>query len=173
MAEEERRDVPAEESHPPPPFLVVTCTATGKERRFAAGTAASFAVSLINKKLGSGSPSALYIEAAKAGEEPIAFGPNALLVDYGNGWKLRTVTDIDQYGDDTSGRFPQRSTHAHDSGSGGSHGTRAKSSAKPVINFVYIGKIVIAFIFIFVMGAFFTLALEYLPLLIQAINTFM
>ena len=42
-----------------------------------------------------GSPSALHIEALKDGEEPIAFGPNSLLVNYGDGWNLETVTDLD------------------------------------------------------------------------------
>ncbi|KAF9599513.1 hypothetical protein IFM89_038733, partial [Coptis chinensis] len=43
-------------------------------------------------RIGSGVPSALYIAAVKQGEEPIIFGPNSILVDYGAGWKLQTVT---------------------------------------------------------------------------------
>lgn len=64
-------------------------------RRFAIGTEAGFAVSLINKKLVMGDPLALHIEAIKQGEEPINFGPNSVLVDYGNGWILQTVTQVE------------------------------------------------------------------------------
>ncbi|KAK2979875.1 hypothetical protein RJ640_024376 [Escallonia rubra] len=38
-------------------------------------------------------PLALHIEALKEGEEPVSFGPNSVLVDYGDGWKLQTVTE--------------------------------------------------------------------------------
>lgn len=81
-------------------FLEVTCTSSDKPRRFAAGTEAGFAVSLINKKLGNGvKPVALYIEAVKGGEEPVAFGPSSVLVDYGAGWRLQTVTaEVDRAG---------------------------------------------------------------------------
>ena len=64
-------------------------------RRFAIGTEAGFAVSLINKKLGMGDPLALHIEAVKQGEEPVHFGPNSVLVDYGNDWILQTVTQVE------------------------------------------------------------------------------
>ncbi|XP_028104417.1 uncharacterized protein LOC114303497, partial [Camellia sinensis] len=63
-------------------------------RRFAAGTEAGFAVSLINRKL-DGGPMALHIEAVKEGEEPVSFGPNSVLVEYGDGWKLQTVTQVE------------------------------------------------------------------------------
>ena len=76
-------------------FLEVVCQSSGKKSRFAAGTKAGFAVFLINKKLGIGFPLALHIEAVKEGEEPISFGPEAVLVNYGNGWKLQTVTEVD------------------------------------------------------------------------------
>lgn len=75
------------------------CKSTGKIRRFAAGTEAGFAVSLINKRLlsdggGGGGGNCLlatHVEAVKEGEEePISFGPSSLLVDYGSGWKLQT-----------------------------------------------------------------------------------
>ena len=59
------------------------------------GANAGFALNLINRKLDIGNPLALHIEAAKDGEEPIAFGPNSVLVDYGNGWKLQTFTEAD------------------------------------------------------------------------------
>ena len=74
------------------------CKSLGKTSRFAAGTKAGFAVSLINRKLDIGSPFVLHIEAVKDREEPISFGPDAVLVDYGNGWKLQTVTVLDYGG---------------------------------------------------------------------------
>ncbi|KAJ6360236.1 hypothetical protein OIU77_004273 [Salix suchowensis] len=83
---------------PPPPVLEVICKGLGKTSRFAAGTKAGFAVSLINRKLDIGSPFVLHIEAVKDREEPISFGPDAVLVDYGNGWKLQTVTVLDYGG---------------------------------------------------------------------------
>ncbi|WRX24454.1 hypothetical protein QQP08_016941 [Theobroma cacao] len=76
-------------------FVEVICKSSGKKSRFAAGTKAGFAVSLINRKLDIGNPFALHIEAVKQGEEPISFGPDAVLVNYGNGWKLQTVTEAD------------------------------------------------------------------------------
>ncbi|CAN6717164.1 unnamed protein product [Malus baccata var. baccata] len=82
----------------PTPFLEVKCQSSGMTRRFAMGTEAGFAVSLINKKLGAGDPLALHIEAVKEGEEPISFGPSSALVDYGSGWRLQTVTQLDSPG---------------------------------------------------------------------------
>lgn len=79
-------------------FLEVTCRSSGKKTRYAAGTKSSFAVNLINRKLDLGSPLALHIEAVKEGEEPVNFGPDAVLVDYGTGWKLQTVTEVDYAG---------------------------------------------------------------------------
>lgn len=46
---------------------------------------------MINKKLDIGVAPASYIEAVKGEEEPISFGHKAVLVDYGEGWKLQTV----------------------------------------------------------------------------------
>ncbi|KAF8393717.1 hypothetical protein HHK36_019915 [Tetracentron sinense] len=74
-------------------FLEVVCKSSAKTRRFADGTEAGFALSLINRKLDFGVPLALHIEAVKEGEEPISFGPNSILVDYGDGWKLQTIVD--------------------------------------------------------------------------------
>ncbi|CAF1934806.1 hypothetical protein Bca4012_074292 [Brassica carinata] len=73
---------------PPPevPFLL-----DSKNYRFTAGTKAKFAVSVINRKPGSSKSKALYIEAAKEGEEPISFGDGASLVSYRHGWRLKTV----------------------------------------------------------------------------------
>lgn len=62
-------------------------------RRFAAGTESGFAIFLINRKLEPGNPHALHVEAVKDGEEPVCFGPNAVLVNYGKGWRLQTVID--------------------------------------------------------------------------------
>lgn len=62
-------------------------------RRFAAGTESGFAIFLINHKLEPRNPHALHIEAVKDGEEPVCFGPNAVLVNYGKGWRLQTVID--------------------------------------------------------------------------------
>lgn len=71
--------------------MEVFCEISGKDYRFTAGTKAEFAVSVINRKLGSSKPKALYIEASKDGEEPISFGDGASLVSYGHGWRLVTV----------------------------------------------------------------------------------
>lgn len=76
-------------------FVEVECRVTGKKRRYAAGTKAGFAVNLINQKLEYGTTPVVYIESDKEGEEPVSFGPDALLVDYGDGWKLQTVTLLD------------------------------------------------------------------------------
>ncbi|GKA48534.1 hypothetical protein Tco_0741492 [Tanacetum coccineum] len=79
---------------PPPPspspsYLEVKCTSTKKVRRFSVGTEAAFALKVINAK--AWSPVGLYIEAVKDGEESVSFGPNSVLVSYGEGWKLQTV----------------------------------------------------------------------------------
>lgn len=71
------------------------CQRSGKTRRFAVGTDSGFALSLINGGLDRSKPLATHIEAFKEGEEPIAFGPKSDLVDYGHGWKLRTVLEPD------------------------------------------------------------------------------
>ena len=76
-------------------FVEVICKSSGRTRQFAAGTEAGFAIYLINKKLDTGVPLALHIEAVKEGKEPVSFSPNAVLVDYGDGWKLETVTEVE------------------------------------------------------------------------------
>lgn len=85
-------------------FLEVKCKSSGVTRRFAVGTEAGFAVSVINKKLGMGLglPLALHIEAVKQGQESITFGPNSVLLSYGDGWSLQTVTDLDFAGNSYS-----------------------------------------------------------------------
>lgn len=94
-----------------PEFLEVKCNSSGKTRRFAPGTDAGFAVSVINRKLMllatnskskskslslSSFPLALHIEASKENEneEPISFGPNSPLLNYGDGWILQTVVNV-------------------------------------------------------------------------------
>ncbi|CAH2079611.1 unnamed protein product [Thlaspi arvense] len=87
------------------PFLEVFCEISGKNYRFTSGTKAEFAVFVINRKLGPLRSRVIYIEAVKEGEEPISFGDGASLVDYGHGWKLKTVIDADFPGNLTSFRF--------------------------------------------------------------------
>lgn len=55
-----------------------------------------------------------------------------------------------------------------------SDGSRpAKTATNPGISFLYMAKILVAFVLLFVLGASFTLALENLPRLILFINSFM
>ncbi|KAL5708704.1 hypothetical protein ACHQM5_019470 [Ranunculus cassubicifolius] len=72
-------------------FLEIECKSSGIIRRFSLGSPAEFAVHRINQLLEPGLPLASYIEAVKEGEEPITFGPQTVVVDYGDGWKLQTV----------------------------------------------------------------------------------
>ncbi|CBI39045.3 unnamed protein product, partial [Vitis vinifera] len=176
MAEEEQpsNPIPPPPSHQPlPPFVEVMCKSSGRTRRFAAGTEAGFAIYLINKKLDIGLPLALHIEAVKEGEEPVSFGPNAVLVDYGDGWKLETVTDVEFAVGVGKEKRVQPTKVKIPKSLGGSHPSESAVSSQPVISFVYIGKIFIAIIFIFALGAVFTLALENLPRLILFINSSM
>ncbi|XP_056171226.1 uncharacterized protein LOC115683320 isoform X2 [Syzygium oleosum] len=166
----------------PPPFLEVACRSSGKRRRFAAGTEAGFAMRVMNKKLESGSPFALFIEAVKEGEEAVTFGPKSALVDYGSGWRLQTVSEVDYAGNlhllggsenrgDEGEGFRQHMARAPFQNADGS--SIVKDGGKPVISLAYLGKILVAFILIFVLGAIFTLALEFLPVLILSINSIM
>ncbi|KAL3573863.1 hypothetical protein D5086_024476 [Populus alba] len=105
-------------------------------------------------------------KAVKDGEEPISFGPDAVLVDYGNGWKLQTFTVLD-YGVRQAEHFQQIPKQSSD-------GSRpAKTATNTGISFLYMAKILVAFVLLFVLGASFTLALENLPRLILFINSFM
>uniref|UniRef100_A0A2C9VC20 Uncharacterized protein n=1 Tax=Manihot esculenta TaxID=3983 RepID=A0A2C9VC20_MANES len=153
----------------PSPFLEVNCKSLGKISRFAAGTKAGFAVSLINRKLETGAPLVSHIEAVKDEEEPISFGPDAVLVDYSNGWKLQTVTELDFGGVRKAESIPMIPRQAPNVSSDGQRPT--KLVPKSGVSSLYIGKILLAFIFIFVLGAIFTLALENLPSLILLINS--
>ncbi|KAL2249467.1 UNVERIFIED_CONTAM: hypothetical protein Sindi_2420400 [Sesamum indicum] len=168
----------SEVKHPNPPqaFLEVVCKSSGKIRRFSVGTEAGFAVKLINKKLlnydGGGGGNGLlasYIEAVKEGEEePVSFGPSSLLVDYGRGWKLQTV--IEPHGD--KGGVHIGATRVRKSSANGADDSHSMRRTQSPISFLYIGKILLAFLLIFVFGAVFTLALENLPRLILYINSF-
>ncbi|KAK3198183.1 hypothetical protein Dsin_021598 [Dipteronia sinensis] len=152
-----------------PPFLEVECKISGKTSRYAVGTKAGFAVNLINKKLDCVRPLALHIEAVKQGEEPVSFGPDALLVDYGDGWKLQTVTQLDFTATSKGegvGPIPEWIPGAMDS----EGGRPIYRISKPGISGVYIGKILLAFILMFVLGALFTVALENLPKFILFVN---
>ncbi|XP_025624615.1 uncharacterized protein [Arachis hypogaea] len=152
-------------------YLEVNCTSSGKTRRFAESTDAGSAVELINMRLKTeevGLPSALYIEAVKDGEEPIVFGPTSTLVSYGDGWKLQTVTQTDLFRTEEIRHRDVRRMPKQAFGLGVLYPERRESKprvSKP-INLLYIFKIVFAFIFIFVLGAIFTLFLDYLPELI-------
>ncbi|XP_004288397.1 PREDICTED: uncharacterized protein LOC101308023 [Fragaria vesca subsp. vesca] len=151
----------ADSPTPRPPFVEVKCESSGMRRRFAIGTEAGFAASVINNKLGS--VDSVYIEAVKEGEEPITFGPNSLLVDYGHGWTLHTVT-----GEGVVRPKPIQVHHVM--GSDNLHA--AKRVPDQAINFIYIGKIVIAFILIFVLGAILALVLENVPRLIELLEQY-
>ncbi|CAA7394871.1 unnamed protein product [Spirodela intermedia] len=69
-------------------------------RRFAAGTAAGWALHRMNETLDNGLPQGLRIEAVKEGEEPVSFGPSAVLAHYGRGWSLQTITEEGRHGEE-------------------------------------------------------------------------
>ncbi|KAF5749150.1 hypothetical protein HS088_TW04G01113 [Tripterygium wilfordii] len=161
----------SEVDHPDsPPFLEVTCKSTGKIRRFAAGSKAGFAVSLINRTLDIGMSLALNIEAFRNGEEPISFGPDAVLVNFGNGWKLQTVIDSDYGGvRKAEGVLLIPKLFPTVANSGGPD--QMKKGGRTGISSMYIAKILLAFILMFVLGGIFTFGLENLPRLILLINS--
>lgn len=170
---------------PHPCFVEVICKSSGKARRFAPGTHASFALNLINNKLlleyssynttSSSSPLlASHIEAVKLGhdsEEPISFGPTATLLDYGPPWILQTVVDTHSpstpLGNEKSVHKPTR----HSPSVKGSEGHRSAKKTSQPLGLLYIGKILLAFLIIFAIGATFTLVLENLPTLLLYMNS--
>ncbi|KAL8489032.1 hypothetical protein ACS0TY_024610 [Phlomoides rotata] len=170
--DEGKEDTEVNSPHRPLPFLEVVCQSSGKIRRFSAGTEAGFAVNSINKKLLSDCGGgrivlpATHIEAVKEGEleEPITFGPNSLLVDYGTGWKLQTVIDSNGDGGGVHIGTTRSKNPSSANGNGAPH-----STTRP-LSLIYVGKILLAFLMIFVLGAAFTLLLENLPRLILYIN---
>ncbi|KAJ1293608.1 hypothetical protein BS78_01G081500 [Paspalum vaginatum] len=160
-AEQPAKDGASDSPPPPPPFLEVTCRSSGKVRRFAAGTTARYALHAINRKLAPGAPPALHVEAVRDGaeeEEPVSFGPSAALADYGRGWRLQTVTAQDAPHGDTTWGGKQPAMDSVDRAT-----TRSTS--------VYIAKIVLAFVFIFLLGGLFTYLLEVLPDTLQTAST--
>lgn len=75
--------------------MEVICKCTGKTWRFAAGTEAKFALKFINSSSVDSvlaNQPATHIEAVKDWEVPVIFGPNSILVNYGEGWKLQPAT---------------------------------------------------------------------------------
>ncbi|XP_027176844.1 uncharacterized protein LOC113775980 isoform X1 [Coffea eugenioides] len=154
-------------------FFEVLCKRSGKIRRFSNGTEAGFAVNLINKKLeaegGLEISLASHIEAVKEGEEPVSFGPNSLLVDYGPGWKLQTVNYIQAAVEKGINIATRKVKRPDDKVIDDSNTSQKKSQAS--LSFVYIGKILLAFILILMFGAIFTLLLENLPELILYVNS--
>ncbi|KAI3988500.1 hypothetical protein MKX01_026314 [Papaver californicum] len=175
MAEEEVvADSVLLQSPPPntPPFLEVTCMSSGKVRRFAIGTESKFALYLINLKLDSGDSHASYIEAVKEGEEPINFGRNSLLTDYGHGWKLQTVSEQEVPREDM-GAHHMYKRNPTVMKSDGSTPTRRPTmdTSDSQINYQYFGRIFLALVLLFLLGCTFTAALENLPRLILFITS--
>ncbi|WOG98203.1 hypothetical protein DCAR_0417544 [Daucus carota subsp. sativus] len=148
MAEKQEQEDSKNESKPS--FIEVVCKSSGKVRRFAPGTDAAFAVSLINKKLlldgvSSRPQLASHIEAVKPGndsEEPISFGPTAPLVNYGPPWVLHTVDSEGSRSAETESKLP----------------------------LLYIAKIVLALLIVFAIGTILMLFLENLPALLLYIQ---
>ncbi|CAI8595200.1 unnamed protein product [Vicia faba] len=161
------------DSPPPPPpsqYLEVNCITSGKILRFAPGTDAGFAVALINRKLKGRVPLVTHIEAVKDGEEEeeaIAFGPNAILSNFGDDWKLQTVLSSEEKQSIGPIQGMAKQTPRHLSNVPG-----GESSESNQIGSVYIVKIIFAFILIFVLGAIFTLFLDNLPALILFVQSF-
>ncbi|KAL1805933.1 hypothetical protein ACET3Z_029001 [Daucus carota] len=151
-----------------PSFVEVVCKSSGKVRRFAAGTDAGFAVSLINKKLlldnisaksSRSSPQlASHIEAVKPrhdSEEPISFGPTASLVNYGSPWILQTVV--------TQPHKPKRTVE-------GNEGSCSEKKESQPLGHLCIGKIALALLIVFVIWKIFLQFLQNLPLLLLYIH---
>ncbi|CAH9089408.1 unnamed protein product [Cuscuta epithymum] len=152
-----------------PPFVEVICHRTDRRWRFAAGTEAKFSVKMINSKLESrfSLPPGTHIEAVKDGEEPVIFGPNSVLVNYGDGWTLRTASDAIGFGSSTKENMVVMG-QAYNPVTTGSGDSQFKKRPPQAISLtLYMGKILLAFIFIFLLGAMFTLILESLPKLVE------
>ncbi|KAI3955425.1 hypothetical protein MKW98_018526 [Papaver atlanticum] len=176
MAEEEVAAKSVIQQSPPPnppPFLEVTCASSGKVRRFAIGTESKFALYLINFKLDIGVSHASYIEAVKEGEESINFGPNALLTDYGHGWKLQTVSEQEVPRKDMGCQpmYKKNPTAMKSDGSAPTKSTMDSSDSHTT--YQYFGRIFLALVLLFLLGCTFTVALENLPRLILFITSTM
>ncbi|XP_060177160.1 uncharacterized protein LOC132607274 isoform X2 [Lycium barbarum] len=166
MAEQKEETKVNQKSHS---FVEVICKCTGKTWRFAAGTEAKFALKFINSSridsILANTP-VTYIEAVKDGEVPVIFGPNSILVNYGKGWKLQPATETTTVfsrgmPDDYAAVRPTYVPPASDN----SHSERRKSQA--ALSPIYIGKILLVFILMFLIGAVFTLFLDNLPQLLS------
>ncbi|TVU45037.1 hypothetical protein EJB05_04506 [Eragrostis curvula] len=152
---------------PPPQFLEVTCRSSGKVRRFAAGTTARYALHAINRKLDPGLPPALHVEAVRDGEEeePVCFGPSAPLADYGRGWRLQTVTAQDAPGSLRGAAASPADANRSDAQA--AKDFRGGDNLRSGATAIYILKILLAFVFIFLLGGLFTFLLEKLPDMFQ------
>ncbi|KAF5193950.1 maltase-glucoamylase, intestinal protein [Thalictrum thalictroides] len=169
--EKEEVENPSTLLQPPKPFIEIICKSSGKVRRFAVGTDARFALQLINKNLDSGIPLALYIEADKEGEEPISFGHNAVLVDYGDGWKLQTVIDYEAALGMEKGEPPTDKQLPNVTGTDGLQ--RSASGSERNFSYLYLGRILLVLIFIVLFAVILTLGLENLPRLILYVTSLM
>ncbi|XP_073033644.1 uncharacterized protein [Primulina eburnea] len=175
MAEDKANtDVKHPQAHPP--FVEVECRSSGKVLRFSSGTEAGFAVNLINKRLLKDNDTdsfenitlVSHIEAVKEGEEePVSFGPTSVLAKYGPDWKLQTV--VHSYGDKWAHIEPARVRKVSAKGLADSHSARSKPQSP--ISSMYVGKILLTFVLLFMLGAVFTMVLENLPRFILYINS--
>ncbi|KAL9247086.1 hypothetical protein vseg_020554 [Gypsophila vaccaria] len=161
MKVENQPSSPSPPQPPPPHFLEVMCKTSGKTRRFAPGTKAGFALSLINNKLDADAPLGVYIEAVKDGEEPVSFGPSSVLLSYGSAWKLQTVLDSHP------GVKKREGAQAFNKPS------MNKQVSDPGVNLVYFGKILLVILFIILLASTFTLGLEYLPRLLALMDSYL
>ncbi|KAL3327013.1 hypothetical protein AABB24_037616 [Solanum stoloniferum] len=137
-------------------FVEVICKCTGKTWRFAAGTEAKFALKFINSSsvdsILANQP-ATYVEAVKDGEVPVIFGPNSILVSY-EGFSRGMPDD---YAASRPEYIPPVSDNSHS----------AKRNSQAALSPVYIGKILLVFVLMFLIGAVFTLLLANLPQLLS------
>ncbi|CAA7394870.1 unnamed protein product [Spirodela intermedia] len=117
----------------------------------------------MNQKLELGLPRGLGIEGVKDGEEPVRFGPDAILVGCGQGWSLQTAFDEAMVSGAaiTSSSVLQNPAYA---------GAPRKPSGGHITP-GYIGRIALAFVFMFFLGGLLTLFLEYLPALLAFISS--
>ncbi|CAA6658596.1 unnamed protein product [Spirodela intermedia] len=120
------------------------------------------------RTLDNGLPQGLRIEAVKEGEEPVSFGPSAVLAHYGRGWSLQTITEEGFFSLGLLGMMwhshGQRRRHNKLLCSAESRlrGAPRKPSGGHITP-GYIGRIALAFVFMFFLGGLLTLFLEYLP----------
>ncbi|XP_039117304.1 uncharacterized protein LOC120253096 isoform X2 [Dioscorea cayenensis subsp. rotundata] len=155
MEEKKKFDGEPEGPEPSQPsFLEVLCKSSGKMRRFAA--------------------------AVKDGEEPVCFGPNAVLVNYGKGWRLQTVIDEGMHSMHRKGFEEMRGLKsAMRQRTSTINPSEIQSAEKPIAessirgNCEYFGRILLAFAFIFLLGGTLTVFLEKLPELISFVSSAM